>query len=124
MIRISVDQAYAYDMLAIHVVKQRAFNGAAAEEARLKLSEEIRDAVGAEVHEAVLLSREYQELIDVNQTIFNAVDQIKELSRDGGHLVMDAGYIDDRNYRRHQLKAALQERFFSEALSERKIGYQ
>lgn len=116
MIKISLDEAYVFDILSIHQVKINNFHG---EKLQITLSamsdlvEEIIEQIGKSKYNEIVLSTEYNELIIANQKVFNYVDLVKQ---DNGL----AKETDDANYERYLKKAALQEKFFKNTLRELK----
>ena len=120
MIKVSVDEAYAYDMLAILTVKEEAAPSDESAINRESLWIDILLEVGGDIHAAVMASPEYQRMIEVNQQLFSTIDALKVpmLARDAG------ADIDRLNYQRYLAKRALQEKFFPNTpLTERKVGY-
>lgn len=121
MIKISVDEAYAYDMLAILEIKYKKMNlSLESLNNHYELQETLRKEVGAQRHSEIVLSKEFQRLYDANLKIFERIDEIKEREIHSS----DATYIDNMNYERYLAKKTLQEKFFpTQKLTEQKIGY-
>lgn len=121
MITITIDEAFAYDLLAIASIKAvRNPTNAAANDQVNRLSDEVSKQVGSAKHYHVLGSREYAALRKVNDEIYVRVDVAKAR----GEQVGDHRYVDDRVYQRWLCKQALQARWFAgEGLAEQKFGY-
>lgn len=126
MIRISVDEGYAFDMLAIAEVKTKKLN---LEDKRygpvfahfckilFDIGHELSDT---HILAKIIASPEYQELKRVNSDLFDLIDKLK---KENGEECYDKR-VDMLNYSRFLLKKKLQERFFPETqVSEQKIGY-
>ncbi len=117
MFKISVDEAVAYDMLTILLLKQRSQPTEAGQQAYDRLAQELCEASGDTKHAAILGSAEYQQLIDINHGVFSMLIRVNR----EGEWPNDALDIDRLNYQRHPVKRALQERFFPDSpLTERK----
>lgn len=123
MIKISVDEAYAFDMLAILDVK---LSFAQEDEAKLKLKhsfslleEEIKKKVGVYLYNKIINSEEFNDLINANLQIFVAIDM---LNNNLGEV--EASYVNDLNYQRYKVKSKLQSNFFPQInQTELKQGY-
>jgi hypothetical protein len=99
MLNILVEEGYAYDYLAILMVKgnqQELYNFT---------SGYIAAQVGREFHWEILTSKEFQELVDANKKTFDAV----EAARYGE---ISAKEVDNCNMMRYNSKIALQSKFF------------
>lgn len=123
MIKVSVDESYAYDMLSI--LKVKAIE-TANDEAIHKRALDNYLSFGKELslqlpeHDLVTESVEYLELFETNLQLFKKIDQIKT----SGANVNDARTIDELNYQRYLLKKKIQEKYFpNSAFKEQKIGY-
>jgi hypothetical protein len=138
MIRVPVDEAYAFDMLSILRVKNEHVLTDAGVDAHDRLANAIRDEVGGELFTAIIASPEYTALVRINSALFDALEMLKrtdkhfEAATDGewppkhtiGEWPGAASEVDQMVYRRYLCKRALQQRFFpTVALTERKIGY-
>ena len=114
MIKISLDEAYVFDLLSIFQVKINNFTGEKLEKTIQTMSdliEEIVDQVGKDLYNQIIDSSYYEELVDANQYVFDLVDQSKENDQ-------LAKITDDANYARHVKKMALQKHFFNNELTE------
>lgn len=114
MLRISVDEAYVFDMLSVFDVKLRNLHG----EKLLKtiekysdMKEEVVEQIGKDKYDQIVSSLEYQKMVYANQRVFDLIDESKN---DSGL----AKLTDDANYDRHVAKMALQKRFFDTDLTE------
>jgi len=114
MLRISVDEAYVFDMLSVFDVKLRNLHG----EKLLKtiekysdMKEEVVEQIGKDKYDQIVSSLEYQKMVYANQRVFDLIDESKN---DTGL----AKLTDDANYDRHVAKMALQKRFFDTELTE------
>ena len=114
MIKVSLDEAYVFDMLAILDVKKAIFT-----EEKLhsvislysEMTKEIIEQVGEEKFREIISSNEYNDLIKANELVFNLVDRTK---LEGGL----AKEVDDANYNRYLKKQALQSQFFVNKMKE------
>jgi len=123
MIRISVDEAAAYDMLAILSIKIVVNGGNDVMPSRVveeRLTSEAVASLGESLHGEIMSSPEYKRLLRANLAVFDRIDLIKTR----GEQLGDATYIDQQNYQRYLCKKALQERFFPQSsITEQKLGY-
>ncbi len=129
MIQVSVDEAFAYDLLAILMVKghKGGHRSVAINDSRWRLEGELEGQseedpfTGREMidrHHEIRNSPEFRALYDANLRTFELIDEIKR------NPALPAKAVDDCNYERYQCKCRLQERFFpGQPLSERKMGY-
>jgi hypothetical protein len=114
MIKINVDEAYAFDYYSILELKYK--NGYIAENLLEQTKNDLYDSVGIELTDIILKSIEYKNLFNSNQITFDAVDKAKTDE-------VSASYVDKCNYKRMLAKKDLQNKFFNNQLSETKIGY-
>lgn len=114
MLKISLDEAYVFDMLSVFDVKIKKLTG---EKLLLTLekysdmAKEVVDQIGADKYNDITLSAEFKSMIDANLKVFELIDESKN---DTGL----AKITDDANYERHIAKMALQKRFFDTELTE------
>ena len=116
MIKVSLDEAYVFDMLAILDVKKQLFSNEKLETvlgARTIMVEEICHQIGEEKFQQIISSEEYANLIQANKFVFILVDQTK---LEGGL----AKQVDDANYNRYLKKQSLQQKFFDTQMKETK----
>ena len=114
MLKISVDEAYVFDMLSVFDVKLRNLDGEKLSKTIEKYSdmrEEVIDQIGKDKYDQIVSSSEYQKMVYANQRVFELIDESKN---DTGL----AKITDDANYERHVAKMALQKRFFDTELTE------
>ena len=114
MIKISVDEAYVFDMLAVFDVKIKNLSGEKLVTTLEKFSdmvEEVVDQIGHLKYEEIYNSFEYKKMIEANQRVFELIDESKT---DTGL----AKITDDANYERHIAKMALQKKYFGSDLTE------
>lgn len=114
MIKISLDEAYVFDLLSIFQVKINNFSGEKLEKTINTMSdliEEIQSQIGSDLYNEIVSSPFYSELVAANQYVFDLVDQ----SKDNDNL---AKITDDANFARHIKKMALQKHFFKNDLTE------
>jgi hypothetical protein len=102
MINLSVDEAYAFDYLAILEIK-RDLNPET-QNAWVLCRNLLKDQLGS-LLDSIILSVEYQELVSINKDVFEAVD----LARYGQ---ISAKEVDNKNMQRYYAKKTLQEKFF------------
>jgi hypothetical protein len=115
MIKITVDEAYAFDYFSILELKKE--NGSNIDDVILTIKKDIISQVGLELYESIIKSKEYKDLYLANKLTFDAVDKAKTDD-------VLASYVDKCNYLRMENKKNLQNKFFSGKLSEVKIGYE
>ena len=121
MIKVLVDEAYAFDMLSILEVKWQEKSDKLNEDNFYKFSENLLfELNNFDFLLKILHSKEYKKLKEVNYQIFIRINEIKKREIHAS----DAIFIDDLNYQRYLAKKALQETFFPKnKLTEQKIGY-
>lgn len=116
MITILVDEAYAFDYLAILNVK---YLKSPTEKNTVNLQDclnHISNQIGNHNMNTMINSHEYVDLIAINTKTFDLIDWL----RDGEQI--SAKTIDDANMERYYKKKAFQERFFPNSLlTEEKI---
>ena len=118
MIKVSVDEAYAYDMLSILMVKSEVRKDKASYDLYHKLEIEIANQTYN--HAGVMASQEFLRLVNTNAMLFKKIDDIKV----NGEKIGDAKEIDTLNYERFLAKKNLQSKFFPNIpITEQKIGY-
>jgi biotin operon repressor len=114
MLKISLDEAYVFDMLSVFDVKIKNLSGEKLAKTLEKMSdmiEEVIKQIGKDKYNFIISSNEYEKMVDANQKVFELIDQSKF---DNGL----AKITDDANYDRHIAKMALQKRFFDKELTE------
>ena len=114
MIKISLDEAYAFDMLAILEVKISNLSGEKLAKTLEKMSdmiEEFVEQIGRDKYNQIIYSVEYEKMIKANHKVFELIDKSKF---DDGL----AKVTDDANFERHIAKVAFQKRFFDSDLTE------
>lgn len=119
MIKISIDEGFAFDVLSISQVKLEKCNNSLLKKLNdnfEKLKSEISNEIGEDKLLSILGSEEYQSLKDANQYVFELVDKTK---LDNGL----AREVDESNYNRYLKKINLQRKFFNNPVTEVKIGY-
>lgn len=112
MINLLVDEAYAYDFLSILDVKKRK---------KIKNSKKvfefcskyIKSQVGKDLHEKIIKSIEYKNLLIANTKTFNGVEKARYGS-------ISAKELDSFNLERYACKKLLQKKFFMTDVSEQK----
>ena len=114
MISLNVDEAYAFDYLSILEVKKQ--KSSSAIEAWSKCYVNLQTQFDSEKWFLMINSEEYKNMIKANLLTFDAVDKAKNNE-------VTAHHVDYCNYQRHAAKQNFQKRFFNNALSELKIGY-
>jgi hypothetical protein len=115
MIKLTVDEAYAFDYYSILSLKYS--NGFISEETLGITKNDLIENLGEEIVETILTSNEYNNIYEANKLTFDAVDKAKE-------DLVKASYVDKCNYERMLAKKSLQNKFFNSNLSEIKIGYE
>jgi len=116
MIKVSLDEAYVFDLLSIYAVKIDNSDGDKKKQSLKNynlLSNEILEEIGVDKFTDIILSDEYKELKDSNQIVFDLVDRASENKL--------AKKTADANYDRYIKKIKLQNKFFKTSISEVKI---
>lgn len=115
MIKISVDEGAAFDMLSIMEVKNKVRN-TSIDANCVKLWFEIAEQISEKKMIEIKKSEEYKELLKDNEQVFKLVELAQ---KDNGLAKM----IDVGNHKRYISKSKLQEKFFKTKITELKIGY-
>jgi hypothetical protein len=116
MLKISLDEAYVFDLLSIYQVKIDKSHGHkrdALKKSEKIITDEIISQIGNDLYNEIILSKEYDELKQSNRNVFDLVDRANETEL--SKLTADA------NYDRYEKKMMLQSKFFQEKLNEVKI---
>lgn len=117
MIYLKVNEAYAFDFLAILQIKfeiDPINNSENYNDCLLEIKKQINN--NGEF-DNIISSQEYKNLYLINKKTFEAVDLAKQEK-------VSAKYVDECNYERFLAKKALQEKFFAKnEYKEKKIGY-
>ena len=118
MVTVTIDEAYAFDMLSILQVK---LNESIDETKRISieqnyriLSNDLQKQIGADKFQSVIKSHLYNELIIKNKEIFDLVDITKL-------MVGPPQDLWKENYNRYLAKQALQKEFFENEILETKL---
>lgn len=122
MIKVSVDESYAYDMLSILKVKTIKATGTEAHSQAYENYSRLGSEIARQLkdHDLVLESEEYFSLCGINDALFDKIDDIKAKGEKFG----DGQIVDELNYKRYLLKKQIQGKFFAaNPLTEQKIGY-
>ena len=117
MIKILVDESYAFDYLSILHIKSDLDKDNLVKKANYINCYDFLKSQLEELFTVIINSVEYTECYNANLQTFDAVDRAKTDS-------VPASYVDKSNYRRHIAKQNLQKSFFFNDLSEIKIGYE
>ena len=115
MIKITDDEAYAFDYYSIILLKKE--NGVDVNKSINIIKNDIIQQIGLDLFNEIIHSNEYNNLYMSNKKTFDAVDKAKTDS-------VLASYVDECNYLRMMNKKDLQNKFFSNELLETKIGYE
>jgi hypothetical protein len=115
MLKITVDEAYAFDYYSILKLKRE--NGSDIDQVINLIKSDIINYIGEIKFNLIINSKEYENLYLSNKNTFDAVDKAKT------DQVL-ASYVDRCNYLRMIHKKELQSKFFSNDLSEVKLGYE
>ena len=105
MITILVDEAYAYDYLAILCVKDNIIKNSKTLEAKKICEKHIIEQVGEKKHSEIISSNEFENIYDANLKTFDAVEK----ARYGKILAKE---VDELNMERYTKKTLLQNKFF------------
>lgn len=115
MITLLVDEAYAFDYLAILLLKVD--KGFMQYKDIQDCLDFVRAQVGKETFDNIMSSGQFDKLYSANEVTFNAVDAAKEDK-------LLASEVDKTNYHRMLAKKELQKHFFGNNIQEVKIGYE
>jgi len=112
MLKINLDEAYVFDLLAIYELKKNKGNKES-EKSFLNLKEEIKHQLGYNLFYDIKDSPLYHNLYLSNEKVFNLVDRAgeSEISKETANA----------NYERYLAKKELQKQFFKEELTETKL---
>lgn len=116
MIKISLDEAYVYDILSIYAVKIENSEGEKKQkslESFNTLSEEIQNQIGIAKHHSIINSTAYFDLKQANKEVFDLVDRAGETSL--------SKQTAEADYKRYLKKVELQTKFFDNQITEVKI---
>ena len=117
MISILVDEAYAFDYLAILEIKYDYSKNDLILEKINECIDHLTKQLGCELFNRIVNSNEYANVIEANRRTFEWVDKAKTDS-------CKASDVDHSNFERCKARNALQDKFFSTGISEVKFGYQ
>ena len=120
MIKISLDEAYVFDLLSILDLKRTKSLGKEDNQKHIENYNTLHDEISDQITDIKMLeiinSEEYKDLVDINSKVFDLVD----LGKDQEGLAKTTAMA---NYDRFILKNKLQKKFFKNPLKEAKIGY-
>jgi hypothetical protein len=120
MIKISLDEAYVFDLLSILDLKKAKSIGKEDNQKHIENYNILHDEISEEITDLkmhqIIKSQEYRDLVDINTKVFDLVDLGKEQEGLARTTAM-------ANYDRFILKNKLQKKFFKNPLKEVKIGY-
>jgi hypothetical protein len=120
MIKISLDEAYVFDLLSILDLKKTKSLGKEDNQKHIENYNTLHDEISDQITDIKMLeiinSEEYKDLVDINSKVFDLVD----LGKDQEGLAKTTAMA---NYDRFILKNKLQKKFFKNPLKEAKIGY-
>jgi hypothetical protein len=114
MIKVSLDEGYIFDMVAILEIKSKIFTGEKLQKALDSLYDmvdEIVEQIGKDKFNQIINSNEYQNLFQANKQVFDLIDKAKSsegLSKE----------TDDANYERYLRKIDLHKKFFNDNILE------
>ncbi len=114
MLKVSLDEAYVFDMLSVFDVKIKKLTGdklLMTLEKYSDMAQEVIEQIGTDKYNEIILSDEFMNMIDANKKVFELIDESK-------NDVGLAKITDDANYDRHIAKMNLQKKFFETELTE------
>ena len=120
MLRVYVDEAAAFDMLAILHLKAQVSGDWTAYNSFLG---PIEEQIDTHTYLKVMASSEYLDLIQANRRVFELIDQIVSDEKDSTpeyYTKLFAITVHNANMKRFHAKKALQAKFFSNDLTEQK----
>lgn len=115
MLRLEVDEGYAFDYLSIQEIKKDLSVQASTNYTRVL--DTIRGQIYYDNFVAIMESEEYKELLRVNKILYDYVDKIR-----AGEFV-DGKEVDDCNEMRYKAKQAIQKKFFGTELTSEVKSY-
>lgn len=113
MIKINVDEGYAFDYLSILQVKNQLYPSQDKKDAFDNCREFLFNQL--ENFNEIFSSEEYNNLLKINEITFHLVDKVRN------NEPVPAKDVDDANMERFYCKKRLQEKFFDTNLVETKI---
>ena len=119
MLKISIDEGSAFDLLSICQIKINKSEGPNKVICKNNfdiLKNEIVSQISPVKFKKIVGSLEYRNLLKANKHTFNVVDKAK-------YDKVLASEVDKKNYQRYLCKTKLQSRFFNTKITEIKIGY-
>lgn len=116
MVNLSVDEAYAFDYLSILQIKKLKSNSEKDYTTWARCYEFLQKQFDEEKWLSMIYSEEYKNMLEANNSTFEAVDKAK-------NDLVTAKHVDYCNYKRYIAKQEFQKKFFENNLSESKIGY-
>jgi len=114
MIKISTDEAYAFDYLSILETKCDILNST--NESIEIIRNEIISQIGIDIFNTIIKSKQYESLYQCNYELFLLIDNVRR----GDDI--QAICVDNMNMKRFHLKKDLQDTFFNNNLTEIKNG--
>jgi len=114
MINLPVDEAYAFDYLAVLEIKKN--NSVQDLNNYNNCSDILRSQIGEGTFLKVIESIYYAKLVIANKLVYDYIEQIRNGEK------IDGKVVDDANMSRYFLKRELQKEIFNAALSEKKTG--
>ena len=111
MINICVDEAYAFDFLSVLEIKKNR-----SEQAMINWHNcfnYLKAQLPNDLFVLIINSNEYRDMVAVNQKTFDAVEKAR-------YGQITAKEVDDANMERHYAKIDLQNKFFSNKITEYK----
>ena len=115
MIYLPVDESYAFDYLSILELKYKMDLENPQKKSNFMTCYDYLKKQLDDRFILIIESDEYKECLKANMMTFKAVDQAKTDK-------VPASYVDKCNFQRHTAKQILQKKFFSNELTETKIG--
>lgn len=114
MINLLVDEAYAFDYLAILLIKSELYSSKEKYETYIECFHYLESQI--ENFNEIIQSQEFKEIYEINKHTFILIDQLRE----GKYIT--AKEIDDANMERFNKKVQLHNKFFiDKKLREEKI---
>jgi hypothetical protein len=115
MINLLVDEAYAFDYLAILLIKLTSdAKNQNKITAYIQCAEHLTNQLGEKKFQEIITTPEYKEIISANQRVFDLVDSLRE------NVKITANQIDDANLYRYKAKQKFQINLFNTFIVEEK----
>jgi len=105
MINLPVDEAYAFDYLAILYIKSHKNNSDTIQDTISICENAIKKQIGSDLWNEILKSKEFHNILKTNEKVFEVVEKAR-------YGEISAKIVDTYNMNRFMAKKQLQNKFF------------